>query len=524
MEIKKYLLLILAMLLTGCASWKTSIYKETPPELKTSELKITKDHLVEGRFPLEIRWIASIDQKALPFLKRNYLDQTNKLNRDSDTSNLCNGSRRESFCRPDRVGLIPQWSTYYAMEFYKFLRHQHPDMAISLSPQVLIYDGSAKVVKAISIAEALPASQLAFGMHNYISAVEQPLDYIMINSVAKVAGFYQRETCGLVSTHGLYYFNRIPEPDCLNSDARHPILFDVFGFASGNKIASSVSYPSKNTVPVGQGQILNYPFWFSDFSDDYLDMTTAPDFEVTGENIYLGGFSDYAKSSLKVFETFRWKPFGTQEDYDLIGYYDPGLLEKIKGGYRDSSIDRKLRIIKELAIAEVKWSVDRNDRIADAILNEAFGKSFRDQRKAEEEAKAAQTRNALLSMVATVGAGAASGLFSAPGSGAFNPLMFATSQIEVNDKFHATNALIEEQMLESFMGDVKLREHSIGIVFGDLKEDVSAKGLGEFREKLKGVYAKYSGDAVHQAPVSNTPAVVEKTIPKKEVKTKNRSK
>ena len=520
---RNIILLCCAAILTGCASWKTSIYKETPPELKTSELKITKDHLVEGRFPLEIRWIASIDQKALPFLKRNYLDQTNKLTRDSDTSSLCNGSRRESFCRPDRVGLIPQWSTYYAMEFYKFLRHQHPDMAISLSPQVLIYDGSAKVVKAISIAEALPASQLAFGMHNYISAVEQPLDYIMINSVAKVAGVYQRETCGLVSTHGLYYFNRTPETDCLNSDARHPMLFDIFGFASENKIASSASYPSKNTVPVGQGQILNYPFWFSDFSDDYLDITTAPDFEVTGENIYLGGFSDYAKSTLKAFEVFKWKPFGTKEDYNLIGYYDSDLLEKIKSGYRDSLVNRKLMLIKEFAIAEVQWSTERNDRIADAILNQEFGKSFREQRKAEEEAKAAQTRNAILSMVATVGAGAASGLFSAPGSGAYNPMMLATSQIEINNKFHATNALIEEQMMESFMGDVKLREHSIGIVFGDLKADVSAKNLGEFREKLKMVYAKYSGNATQPVSVSNTPAIVEKTIPKKETK-KNRPK
>lgn len=508
-------------LLAGCATWKTSIYKETPPELKASDLKITKDHLVEGRFPLEIRWIASIDQKALPFLKRNYLDQTRKLDRDSEESNVCNGPRRESFCRPDRVGLIPQWSTYYAMEFYKFLRHQYPDMAISLSPQVLIYDGSAKIVKAISIAEALPASQLAFGMHNYISAVEQPLDYIMINSVAKVAGVYQRETCGLVSTHGIYYFNQISEADCLNSDARHSMLFDIFSFASVNKPAAGVNYPSRNKVPAGQGEILNYPFWFSDFSEDYLDVTIAPDFEVTGENIYLGGFTDYAKSSLKVFESFDWKPFGTQEDYNLIGYYDPVLLEKIKNGYRDSSIERKLKLIKELAIAEVKWSVDKNDRVADAILNQEFGKSFREQRKAEEEAKAAQARNILLSMVATVGAGAASGLFSTPGSGAYNPLMFANSQIEINDKFHATNALIEEQMLESFMGDIKFREHSIGIVFGDLKQNVSAKNLSEFREQLKNLYSKYS-DNYFQESVSSKNLVNRKITEEKNKKTINR--
>jgi hypothetical protein len=425
-------LLVVAMELTACSSvWKNSndLGKELVPPNQSVAPKASGHAWVALRFPV------SIDANAAELLKKNW---DTKLDVDEIYKKHADGS------------------IYYAAELYKKLIKYFPAEDVLLEPQYLtvksgkpqlapLAESKVPVFFAVNFSDSVDVNHQHVHAR-YYSSNPQPLFNITTSGLASP------KTCGAVASdlinHAVPHL-RFPvfnEQACLSLSARQglqPIFWEEHVMPS----VPTTSVPVREQLPFTPNQVLEYPRLIEELDDEHLKAAAKPTFKADEKNSPNRSLELLAAAVRQGISQYDLDKALRVERLRYVADYDPELAKRIAtlknlnpedlaNGMSPEDRNR-LQQIDSLAEAEKHWISETLDkRLADAVINGPFGKSFRATRFAMQEAEDAETRQRIIGRVlGVVGAAAAGAAAGAASSTALNAVQMAalqaTSQVGV---------------------------------------------------------------------------------------------
>ena len=409
-------LLVVAMELTACSSVvknSKDLGKELVPANQGAAPKASGHAWVALRFPV------SIDANFAELLKKNWVSSRTV---DEDFRDYADGS------------------IYYAAELYRKLIKYFPAKDVLLEPQYLtVKSGKPQLAP---LAESKVPVVLVVNFSNDIADSSNQESLFKITT----SGLASPKTCGAVATD-LSEFPAFNEQACLGLSARQGLQPSMWYEKLVNPNLLKTAVPVRKELPFTPNQVTVYPYFYETFDDEHLTASAAPTFKSNEKNSPNRSLELLAAAVRQGISQYDLDKALRVERVRYVAEYDPEMAKRIATlknlnpedlGNGMSPEDRnRLQQIDSLAEVEKHWISETLDkRLADAVIDGPFGKSFRATRLAKQEAADAENRARIIrGVLAVAGGAAAAGAAAAASSTALNAVQMAalqaTSQVGV---------------------------------------------------------------------------------------------
>lgn len=448
--------------ITGCDSLPESHRVTTIPERVV---------VPEGTAVVAVRWPLSITEPAYEIIAERF-------------RSLSRSEAREAYRG------IPDKSTYYALELYSYLRAYLGNDAVLLEPYVVSPGADGRLKYDVILQSAIPVAFV-------VDVVEPPYWFIggwgmghvvVTNFAVSVAPAISPQTCGLISRQAwraddFRHLDVHPTTgaQCQAESPREGPHYTYLDNLAKARPEVLTEFPRSQLPPLRANSVMTWPTGGWELSKDYVRSSVRAPFKVNRENPDNFFAVNMARAITQAAGAMDLKGL-TQGGWTRQAHqYEPQTSMALSDGVRR-------RALEVLAEAEKKWIVRQDEKLAEALLNGRFGKSFRQNRVAEMAVRDRVARQALASAFTTFTLGMNTGLFG--GNVPYNPMALAQGMAEnlsAQADFHRD--------LQSFIAmelgpEAAARDHMVQVEIAGVVQKISADSRLNLREQLKRLYGE----------------------------------
>ncbi len=462
----------LVLLLAACGVVKTipesHLVKEIPPQRATPE----------GTAIVAVRWPLAVTEDGWGLIQEMYEE---KMHTSSLHPFVADAYRR-----------IPEASTYYALVLYAFLKAYLPPNSVLLEPYVIGVDADGAQLRYQPVFDNLVPAPFA------VDVVEPPQwmtgahgQYLWTMFRASVNPQASPATCGLLASSDFRWTNSskdnskvIVDDDCRSALSRSAPRHTVLDFFSRKTPKFTEEFPHHEEPVLRPNSVLVFPFGGFALPEEYVRRSARTKFVAktdAPENDWLANVA-----RLVAHAAAKWDLESlTRSDRMLYeAQFDKSITQEPASALRQQAI-------RKLAEAEKKWIAAQDEKIAEALLNGKFGKSFRQRRVADMGVNQRAFGNSMARATRMFSAGVSSGLFGAPG--AYNPMMLAQGvSAELRSAAEMSHAL-QAQVKAELGPEAAVRDQIIQVEIAGLARQINADSRLKLRQQLVQLYAERFG-------------------------------
>jgi hypothetical protein len=166
---------------------------------------------------------------------------------------------------------------------------------------------------------------------------------------------------------------------------------------------------------------------------------------------------------------------------EYASYYDAGL----RPGAADAQSAAKRRAIGELAQAEKQWTIKQDEKIAQALLDGSFGKTFRQRRVVDAALRQQQHSRGMAAAMSMYSVGMSAGL---GGAGAVNNMALVQGLGKNFSEQAESYRAVMDQVRAELGPEVAARDQMVQVQITGGPKQVSADSRARLREQLRQLY------------------------------------
>jgi hypothetical protein len=400
---------------------------------------------------------------------------------------------------PDAYRRIPELSTYYALELYSYLREYLGRKSVLLEPYVVTADSENRLRYEPIFRNAIP---VAFA----VDVVEPPAwtpccvggigDYLSTIFRIAVAPKESPLTCGLIGgvRHvndglGVHKFEVLPHKgrECTAETVRggpHYTLMDFYGPPTDK---ATGSFSVADGLPLRLNSIVVWPDTTFELSMDHVRQSAHMPFSINKDKPDNPWAANVARAIAHAAAAMDLNQLTAGGLASYSSLYD----RTIGNGTSRNGITNKLNAVRILAEAEKQWIAKQDEKIAHALLNGSFGKTFRQRRIVDSEIRKQRRSQSMATAMGIYGAGMNAGLFG--GTAPLNTVALAQGMShQLTESLQAQHQLLNYVQVE--LGpDAAARDRVIQIEIAGIARQLNVDSRAKLREQLRALYIEKFG-------------------------------
>ena len=394
---------------------------------------------------------------------------------------------------PDAYRRMAEFSSYYALELYSYLRAYLGEDAVLLEPYVVtagadgglkyepVFDNTVPVAFAVDVVE--PPSWLLGGPQG---------DMLWTKFRISVAPSASPRTCGLVGgadwrAKGWSGMDTRPVEDekCSAASVRHGPHYTFLDYFSPKPPKFRGDFPIADGLPLRPNAVVVWPHTLFKLPMNYLHRSAQLPFSVNvqkPDNEWVANMARVVaqaatKMDLGALTEGAWAEYAS--------FYDAGL----RPGAADAQSSAKRRAIGELAQAEKQWTIKQDEKIAQALLDGRFGKTFRQRRVVDAALRQQQHSRGMAAAMSMYGVGMNAGL---GGAGPVNNMALVQGLGKNFSEQAESHRAVMEQMRDQVRFELgpeaAARDQMVQVQVTGGAKQVSADSRARLREQLRQIY------------------------------------
>jgi len=301
-------------------------------------------------------------------------------------------------------------------------------------------------------------------------------------------------TCGLLAgttfqltLHSYYSPEVLTGEGCNSRSLRNAPTHTYLEYVSPKPQATKSDFPRNDTPVLKLNSVLVFPTMVFELPEDYVRRASRARFSIDTAkppndwSANLARLVGHAASSMDV------NALSSGEWDEYIAQFDPVLAARPET-LPAAQADLRRRAIRSLAEVEKKWMMAQEEKIADALLDGRFGKSFRQRRVADVNVLRNARAQSFMNAQAMMNTGMQAGLFGPPGS---------VNNLALLQGLHA-NSMAAAEMDRQLMEQVKaelgpetaVRDQIVQVEIAGLARQINADSRLKLRQQLVQLYSE----------------------------------